>query len=105
MTESDIMRQIMVALSQDGHFVARANVGQFFTKDGRPIRTGLPVGWPDLFGFRSGDARAYFLEIKTATGRASHAQLAFIAAMRKRGAIAAVVRSVAEARQVLENPL
>lgn len=95
------MRQIMVALSSEGHFVARANVGLFFTQDGRPIRSGLPAGFSDLFGHRAGDARAFYLEVKTATGRPSPAQLAFIAAMKKRGALAAIVRSVADARQAL----
>jgi len=99
-TEADLMRSIMVALSQDGHAVFRANVGLFFTKDGRPVRSGLPVGFSDLFGFRP-DGRAWFLEVKTPTGRASPQQLAFIAAMQGRGAIAAVVRSVEEARSAL----
>jgi hypothetical protein len=95
------MRSIMVALSEDGHFVARANVGLFFTKDGRPVHAGLPVGFSDLFGHRAGDARAFYLEVKTSTGRVSPQQLAFIAAMKKRGALAGVVRSVDEARAVL----
>ena len=98
MTESDLMRAIMVALSEDGHFVARANVGLFFTEDGRPVKTGLPKGFSDLFGHRLWDCRAFYLEVKTAKGRASPEQLAFIAAMKKRGAIAAIVRSVEDAR-------
>ena len=101
MTEADLMRQIMVALSADGHFVARANVGLFFTADGRPVKTGLPKGFSDLFGHRASDARAFYLEVKTATGRARPEQLAFIAAMKKRGALAAIVRSVEEARRAL----
>jgi hypothetical protein len=87
------MRSIMLALSQDGHFVARANVGLFFTKDGRPVRSGLPVGFSDVFGHRARDARAFYLEVKTPTGRVSPQQLAFISAMQRRGAIAAIVRS------------
>ena len=101
MREGDLMRSIMVALSEDGHFVARANVGLFFTKDGRPVHAGLPVGFSDLFGHRAGDARAFYLEVKTPTGRVSPQQQAFIAAMQRRGALAGVVRSVAEARAVL----
>lgn len=96
------MRQIMLALSQQGHAVFRANVGTFFTADGRPVKTGLPVGFSDLFGFRAGDARAYFFEVKTATGRVSPAQVAFIAAMQQRGAIAGVVRSVEDALAMLD---
>lgn len=95
------MRSIMVALSTDGHFVARANVGLFFTKDGRPVKTGLPKGFSDLFGHRLWDCRAFYLEVKTAKGRATPEQQAFIAAMQKRGAIAAVVRSVEDARLVV----
>ncbi len=101
MTEADLMRSIMVALSADGHYVARANVGLFFTQDGRPVRSGLPVGFSDLFGHRASDARAFYLEVKTAKGRATEQQLAFIAAMKNRGALAGVVRSVEDARRVL----
>ena len=95
------MRSIMVALSTDGHFVARANVGLFFSADGRPVKTGLPKGFSDLFGHRLCDCRAFYLEVKIAKGRASPEQLAFIAAMKKRGAISAVVRSVEDARRAL----
>jgi hypothetical protein len=101
MTEADLMRSIMVALSQDGHFVARANVGLFFTADGRPVKTGLPKGFSDLFGHRDADARAFYLEVKTATGRVRPEQAAFISAMKKRGALAGIVRSVEDARRVL----
>lgn len=104
MTESDLMRSVMLALSEDGHFVARANVGLFFTKDGRPIRSGLPVGFSDLFGNRAGDARAFYLEVKTVTGRIRPEQAAFIGAMRLRGALAGVVRSIEDARAVLRYP-
>lgn len=97
------MRQIMLALSERGHFVARANVGLFFTKDGRPITTGLPPGFSDLFGHRAGDAMAFYAEVKTQTGRVRPEQKAFIEAMRKRGAIAGVVRSVEEALALLDQ--
>lgn len=102
MNESDLMRSIMIALSNDGHACFRANVGLFFTKDGRPIKSGLPTGFSDLFGFRS-DGRAYFMEVKTATGRIRPEQAAFINAMQLRGAIAGVVRSVQDARELLRK--
>jgi hypothetical protein len=103
MNEAALMRMIMLALSDDGHYVARANVGTFYTIDGRPVRTGLPVGFSDLFGHRASDARAFYLEVKTRTGRPTREQLAFLAAMQARGAIAAVVRSVDEARKLLNS--
>jgi hypothetical protein len=103
MNEADLMRSIMIALSNDGHFVCRANVGLFFTKDGRPIRSGLPTGFSDIFGNRMGDAKAFYMEVKTPTGRATTEQLAFLNAMKIRGAIAGVVRSIEDAQALLRN--
>ena len=100
LTEADLQRLIMIELSAAGHFVERIQSGLLYTKDMRPVRIGFP-GRSDLSGFRAGDCRAYFLEIKTATGRATAEQLAFIAAMQKRGAIAGVVRSVQDALNLL----
>jgi hypothetical protein len=101
MNEADLMRSIMIALSNDGHFVCRANVGLFFTQDGRPIRSGLPVGFSDIFGNRMGDAKAFYLEVKTPTGKVTTEQMAFINAMKIRGAIAGVVRSIEDAQNML----
>jgi hypothetical protein len=100
-TEADTMRSIMIELSNDGHTVFRANVGLFFTRDGRPITTGLPKGFSDLFGYRLVDGRAFFMEVKSSTGRPTAEQSAFLNAMQLRGAIAGVVRSVEEARKLL----
>lgn len=63
--EGDLQRLIMIELSARGHFVARGNVGLFYTKDGRPCRTGLPVGFADTFGHRDHDCKAFYLEVKT----------------------------------------
>ncbi len=101
-TEADLMRSIMLALSERGHQVFRANVGLFFTQDGRPVRTGLPPGFSDLFGHRAGDCRAFYLAVKTPTGRVRPEQARFIAAMRERGAIAGVVRSVEDAIRAVD---
>lgn len=96
MNETAIMHRIMLALSEAGHTCFRANVGTFFTKDGRPVRTGLPNGFSDLFGMTA-TGRTFFLEIKTPTGRLRTEQFKFLEAMRQRGAIAEVVRSPEEA--------
>lgn len=95
------MRGIMLALSADGHFVVRVNVGRFRMQDGRWFDTGLPPGFSDLTGHRAADARAFYVEVKTPTGRISPQQQAFIAAMRARGALAGVARNVQEARLIL----
>lgn len=102
LSEADLMRQIMLALSEDGHMVFRGNVGLFYTRDGRPVKSGLPVGFSDLFGYTR-QAQPFFLEIKTDTGRVSKEQEAFLSAMRQRGAIAGVARSVEQAVSMLKN--
>lgn len=102
MREGDIMRSIMVALSDDGHVCFRGNVGTFYTRDGRPVSTGLPAGFSDLFG-ATREGRAFFIEVKTPTGRARPAQTAFIAAMQKRGALAGFARNVDDARKILQS--
>ena len=96
MSEAATMHEIMVELSKRGCKVFRANVGLFFTKDGRPVRSGLPIGFSDLFGFRP-DGRIFFVEVKAERGRLRSEQTRFITAMQEAGAIACVARSVPEA--------
>ncbi len=85
------MHRCMLALSEAGCTVFRANVGKWKTEDGRWVTTGLPVGFSDLFGFRP-DGRAFFVEVKTETGRVRPEQAAFLDAMAARGAVAMVAR-------------
>ena len=95
------MRAIMLALSERGHFVYRCNVGRFKMADGRWFDTGLPPWFSDLAGHRAGDARAFYLEVKQPGGRVTPQQILFLDAMKQRGAIAAVVRSVEDSLQAL----
>ena len=67
--EHDIQNAIRLHVSQHGlATLFRGNVGQAYTgnpaditkkpdgtviiKNARPFKSGLPMGWPDLFGFR-----------------------------------------------------
>lgn len=103
MREAAILHRCMLALSEAGCTVFRANVGLFFTRDGRPVQTGLPRGFSDLFGFTP-DARAFFVEVKSDTGRLRPEQIAFLDAMRLRGAVAVVARDPEDCvRLVLGN--
>lgn len=77
------------------------NVGTVRTPDGRYFNTGVPKGFPDLFGFRKSDGKAIFIEVKTKTGRASKEQLNFINIMKQNGAIAGICRSTDEALELI----
>ncbi len=99
--EKDIQNDIRISLN-DIAIVFRANVGTFFTKDGRPVNVGLPKGFPDLFGIRKKDGKMFFLEVKNETGRLRPDQKNFLEQMKKYPVIAGVVRSADEARELLE---
>jgi hypothetical protein len=88
--------------------------GDWVVRHGSRIQYGLTVGSSDLIGWRRtiitpdmvGKPAALFLalEVKTAIGKATPEQINFIAAVRKAGGLAGIVRSVDEALGVC-NPL
>jgi hypothetical protein len=93
------------------HLKARAAPGTFYFSipnggwrtpvEGAILKaTGTIAGVPDLCLIRGG--KAFFLELKTETGRASEHQLAAIAALNEAGAFAAVAFGLDAALKVLE---
>ena len=100
-TETDIMNEIRLALSAEGHMNFRANVGKVKMADGRWFSTGLPDGFSDLFGFRKTDAKIFFIEVKTPTGKLRKDQERFLTAMYQRGAIVGVARSTEDALRIV----
>lgn len=101
--ETDLMRLAMIELSKRGHLALRANVGQFYTRDGRPVRTGLPVGFPDTFGARHPDGAFFAVEFKMPGGRLRPQQRDTLNALRARGLRAGVAYSIDDAIRIVEN--
>lgn len=108
--ETKLQRQILLALSDAGCTVWRNETGQFWTgrvlhRQGKQVTlanaamipVGLCKGSADIIGIRHSDGRFLALEVKTATGRASREQHAFVAAVQAANGIAGIVRSVDEA--------
>ena len=100
MTEGAIQNSIRIALSKQA-FIFRINVGTAVTQDGRIFSTGVPNGFPDLFGVRKSDGKAFFIEVKTPKGRVRPAQEQFIKAMKSCGVIAGIARSVEDAIKII----
>ena len=112
MRESDIQNAIRKAISPFGTYF-RANVGQAWTgkeiirlangdiliKEGRPFNTGLPPGFPDLFGFTLRNAMPVFtgIEVKTLKGRIRPEQKHMLSFLQLQGAIAGIARSAEDA--------
>lgn len=95
-TETDLMNMIRVELSKRGCFVQRTNSATLYTKDGRPVRIGIP-GQSDLCGHRPGDGRAWYIEVKRPGEKPRENQERFLRQMRDSGALAGVAHSVEEA--------
>lgn len=103
MTEEHLIQnEIRLALA-DTCVMFRVNVGAFRTADGRFITSGVPKGFPDLFGFRKSDGKAVFIEVKTPTGRPSAEQKKFLETMRNYGAIAGICRSKEDALNLIKG--
>lgn len=100
--EHRIQNEIRLALA-DTCMIFRENVGAFRTSDGRFITSGVPKGFPDLFGFRKSDGKAVFIEVKTPKGRLSKEQAKFLDKMQKSNAIAGVCRSKEDAINLING--
>lgn len=94
--ETNIMNAALVALSAAGCLVWRNNTGQLPDRQGRMIKFGLCVGSADIIGICP-DGRFLAVEIKTALGQPTDAQVAFIERVRLAGGRAGVARSASEA--------
>lgn len=101
MKETDIQNTIRNGVN-DIAVLFRINVGSFKVGD-RIISTGVPKGFPDLFGFRRKDGKAVFLEIKTPTGKLRTEQKIFKDALKKQNVIYGVARSLEEARKIISE--
>lgn len=114
-TETRLMHQIMLALSEAGCTVWRNNVGmgwlgnvihkagqQVTLTDARMQPYGLCVGSADILGIAP-DGRFLAVEAKTATGRVSKEQQTFIDAVRRNGGIAGIARSVEDALELVRG--
>jgi len=96
---------IRVALAQAGYIVFRANVGKVKTADGRFFDSGLPGGFPDLFGYKPENGKIYFIEVKTPQGKRRADQVRFANGLRNKQAIYGVARSSEEAVTIVRDEL
>ncbi|WP_302121808.1 VRR-NUC domain-containing protein [Acidaminococcus fermentans] len=105
MTETDLMHEIEIALSERGCYVERINVGKVQTKDGRWFSTGAPKGRPDLSGFLPTTGRMFFIEVKVKPNKPTEDQLNFIHMAKSSGALACVAYSVDDAMKMVNDAI
>lgn len=98
--ETKLQNDIRLALSKSC-VIFRANVGGFYTDYGGYISTGLPKGFPDLFGFRKRDGKMVFIEVKTPKGRVRKEQAHFMEVMDGYDVLHGIARSVEDAKAIV----
>ena len=98
MTEADLMREVMIALSSLGHRVFRNNIGACRDERGNYIRYGVcNPGGADLVGWMGdGSGRILAVEIKSGKGKLTKDQELFLAAVNKAGGVGVWGKSVQE---------
>jgi hypothetical protein len=114
MSEQQTQQEIRLALSRGDTRLWRNNTGTLYDRQGRPVQFGLCKGSSDLIGLRSitigpehlGQRLAVFaaIEVKSATGRATPEQAAFIEQVQAMGGLAGIARSVSDAAAHLHLP-
>lgn len=104
-SEHVIQNEIQIALSKHQCTVFRANVGKIRLPDGRLFNTGLPNGFPDLFGFRWADGKIFFIEVKNAKGRLRPDQIVFHKMLQSHTVIHGIARSVEDALMIVDGGL
>ena len=103
MKEANVQALIMLALSNAGCLVWRQNTGVLPDRNGRLVRFGLCVGSSDIVGICE-DGKFLAIEVKTALGQPTDAQLNFIKAVQSQGGRAGIARSAAEAVEISCKP-
>jgi hypothetical protein len=111
MSEQAIQQRIRLACSRGDTRLWRNNTGRLRDERGQLVTFGLCPGSADLIGYRTvtitpgmvGTTLAVFaaVEVKTATGRPTSEQTAFLEHVTAAGGIAGIARSVEEAQALL----
>ena len=100
--ETKLQNQIIVALCRNGCVARNHTVGQFFTKYGSLIRVGRN-GEADIWGHRIADGKAFYIEVKLPGEEPRPAQLQFLHAMKRAGALSGCAHSVEEALNIVQS--
>lgn len=101
-TESNIQKQIMLAISEAGGRVWRNNVGVLKDKRGIPIRFGLCPGSSDLIGVCP-DGKMLAIEVKKPGQKPREDQQKFIDLINSMGGKAGVATSAKEAVDIMRG--
>lgn len=98
--ETKLQNEILVALSQNGCYADRYQVGNFYTAYGGRVSVGKK-GQSDIRGHREQDGKAFYIEVKCPGQSPTIAQINFLAAMKRTNALAGIAYSVDDALRIV----
>lgn len=104
-SEHEIQKAIMVALSQHKCAIFRTNVGKVQMIDHRWFDAGLPQGHPDLYGWRWVDNQVFYIEVKSKTGKPRPDQLRFHEFLTSHNVIHGIARNERDALMIVDGGL
>jgi hypothetical protein len=99
--EGRLLRRIVEALRQEPDLLLWRNTVGIGEHDGRRVTYGLALGSSDLIGLLGPHRRFVAFKVETTDGRLTDHQARWLDRVRQHGGIAAVVRSVDEARATI----
>lgn len=100
--ETKLQNQIIVALCNNNCVAFNHTVGLFYNRAGSPVHIGHH-GEADIWGHRTLDGRAFYIEVKMPGEKPRPDQVKFLEAMAATGAISGVAHSVEEALNIVRR--
>ena len=100
--ERDLQAQVCGLLGLLGLVYSETDASRSFGRDGKPRRSKVATGWPDI-SFVLPEGRAGFFELKSAKGRLRAEQKITLAKLVSEGAAVAVIRSLDSAIVALSH--
>lgn len=103
-SEQQIQNEILLAASNAGHRLFRANAGKIRTSNGAWVKL-FPKGFPDTVGYRANDGKFIAIEVKNKKGKLSREQVKFAEFAKTQPILYGVARSKEDAIHIIENGL
>ncbi len=100
--ENELTAQIILELSNAGHFARRNHVGKVKDEHGRWHSFGLCKGASDIIGLTNA-GQFIAIEVKSPKGKLSDEQVAFLRMVENKGGLAIIARNIDDVRNRIDG--
>lgn len=103
MSETTILKDVMLEASKLGLVVFRNNTGVLMDKTGRPVKFGLCKGGADLIGFDRKEGFFVAIEVKSGNAKARPEQQIFLDVVSKSGGFSCLINDAKKLQKHLDE--